>query len=187
MKNIVEKVKNKMIQISEDKFKETGLDNWNIHIKLVYESAHNLALERNADVEIVDLSAILHDVARVMEYGPIEEHNIYGAEVAEKILNEYNYPKDRIELVKKCILNHNFNPKESVEEQIVADADVLAHFDDLSTFYYIAYVMKKLNIDDAKRFVRDKLEFDYKKLSNYGKEKYKDRYDNIIKVLFVSK
>ena len=46
MDNIVEKVKEEMIQISNEKMKETKYDDWNNHIKLVYENGHKLALER---------------------------------------------------------------------------------------------------------------------------------------------
>lgn len=184
MNNIVEKIKKEMIQISDEKMQETSYDDWNSHIKLVYENAHKLAEERNADIEVVDLAAILHDVARVMGYGPIEEHNIYGAEVAEKMLKKYEYPEEKIKHVKKCVYNHIDNQKESVEEEIIADADVLAHFDNLTMLYWIAMGKKRLNCDDAKKFVKSKLEFDYNKLSEYGKEKYKDRYEKIMKTLF---
>ena len=184
MDNIVEKVKEEMIQISDESMKDTNYDDWNNHIRLVYENAHKLAVERNADVEIVDLAAILHDVARVMHYGPIEEHNIYGAEVAEKILKKYDYPQDRIEFVKKCIYNHIDNPKESVEEEIIADADVISHFDNLSMIFWIPMGIKKLNFEDSKKFVKSKLEFDYNKLSQYAKNLLQERYDNIMNTLF---
>jgi uncharacterized protein len=184
MDNIVEKVKQEMIQISNNKMKETNYDDWNNHIRLVYENGHKLALERNADVEIVDIATILHDVARVEGIGPIEEHNKYGSEVAEKILKKFNYPEEKTEFVKKCIYNHIDNPKESVEEEIIADADVLAHFDNLSMLYYISLKKRKMDLEDAKKFVKDKLEFDFNKLSQYGKNKYKDRYKKIIKTLF---
>ena len=72
MDNIVEKVKEEMIKISNDRMKETNYDDWNNHIRLVYENGHKLAIERNADIEIVDLATILHDVARVMGVGPID-------------------------------------------------------------------------------------------------------------------
>lgn len=184
MNNIIEKVKEEMIQISNDKMKITGYDDWNNHIKLVYQNAHKLAEERNADIEIVDLAAILHDIARVMEYGPIEEHHIYGAEAAETLLKKYNYSEEKIKHVKKCIYNHTDNSKDSIEEEIIADADVLAHFDNLSMLYWISMGKRRLNCDDAKEFVKKKLKFDYNKLSDYGKEKFKDRYEAIIQTLF---
>ena len=184
MNNIIENVKNEMIKICEENKKKSNFDHWNNHIRIVYERGHELAIERNADIEIVDLSTILHDVARVKGVGPIEEHNIYGAEVAEEILKKYNYPEEKIERVKRCIYNHIDNPKESVEEEIVGDADALSHFDDLSTLYYLAFRMLKLDFDQAKDFIKKKLEFDYNKLSKYGKNKYKERYENIVNTLF---
>ena len=184
MEDIIEKVKQEMIEISNEENKKTSFDNWNNHIKLVYKHAHEMAKMRNADVEIVDLAAILHDVARVAKYGPIEEHNIYGAQMAEDILKKYNYPQDRIEFVKKCIYNHIDNPKESVEEEIIADADVISHFDNLSTIFWIPMGMKKLSFEDSKKFVKSKLEFDYNKLSQYAKNLLQERYDNIMNTLF---
>ena len=127
-----------------------------------------MAIERTADV---DLSTVLHDIARIKGVGPVEEHNIYGAKLSEKMLKKYNYPKEKIEQ-KKCIYNHIDSPKGSAEEEIVADTDTLTHFDNLSTLYYLALVILRL-------------EFGYNKLSLYGKVKYKERYEMIIETLFI--
>ena len=35
-----------------------------------------------------------------------EEHHIIGASIAEEFLIKVGYPKDKIDLVKKCILNY---------------------------------------------------------------------------------
>lgn len=121
-----------------------------------------MAIERNTDTEIVDLSTIIYDIARIKVVGPVEEHNIYGAKLSEKMLKKYNCPKEKIEQ-KKCIYNHIDSPKGSVEEEIVADTDKL---------YYLALVILKL-------------EFGYDKLSLYGKAKYKERYEMIIETLFI--
>ena len=59
-----------------------------------------------------------------------------------------------------------------MEEEIVTDTDTLTHFDNLSTLYYLALVILKL-------------EFGYDKLSLYGKAKYKERYEMIIETLFI--
>ena len=99
-------------------------------------------------------------------------------------MKKYEYPEEKINHVKQCIYNHTDNPKTSVEEEIIADADVLAHFDNLSMLYWISMGKRSLNCNDAKEFVIRKLEFDYKKLSEYGKEKFKNRYAIIMEVLF---
>ena len=184
MNEIIENVKAEMIKISQENKNKTNFDHWNNHIRLVYERGHELAIERKANIEIVDLATILHDVARVKGVGPIEEHNKYGAEIADEILGKYNYPKEKKERVKSCIYNHIDNPKNSVEEEIVADADVLSHFDDLSTLYYFAFTILKLDFTQAKKFIKNKLEFDFNKLSPYGKSKYNERYERILEILF---
>lgn len=62
-----------------------------------------MAIERNVDTEIVDFSTILYDIARIKGVGPVEEHNIYGAKLAEKMLKKYNCPKEKIEQKKMYI------------------------------------------------------------------------------------
>ena len=40
--------------------------------------------------------------------------------------------------------------------------------------------MLKLDFDQAKDFIKKKLEFDYNKLSKYGKNKYKDNNKTLL-------
>jgi uncharacterized protein len=59
----------------------------------------------NADEEICEISAWLHDIKKIK--GESEKHHIYGAEEAVEILKRYNYPEDRIEKIKHCIVTHS--------------------------------------------------------------------------------
>lgn len=166
-------------------------DFWNDHIKYVVKNAVELAKEYEADVEIVELGALLHDIAMPSEFGPREEHNIYGVKIAEELLTKLNYPEDRKEKVKECVLRHRGSkdlPRNTVEEQCVADADVIAHFDCIPSLFHLAFGENEMNlsISDGEEFVKRKLEKDYNKLSSRTREKLKDRYENIMKVLFVS-
>ena len=190
MSEITEKIKEELLIRCEKSKKDMEFDIWNEHIKYVVENAINLANEYGADVEIVELGALLHDIAKPSKYGPAEEHHIYGAEIAEQLLKALNYPKDRIEQVKNCVLNHRGSvnrPKNTIEEQCVADADVIAHFDCIPLLFSKAYGKLNLSIPDGKEWVRQKLERDYNKLSERTKEKLEDRYKNIKNVLFVCK
>ena len=108
----------------------------------------------------------------------------------EELLNKYNYPQDRIERVKQCVLNHSGSkdlPRNTLEEEIIADADVIAHFDSIPTLFSLAYQRLNLNIEEGTKYVKDKLARDYNKLSPRTKEYLKERYENILKVLFVDK
>lgn len=35
------------------------------------------------------------------------KHNEYGSVIAEQLLRKNNYPENKAQLVKKCILNHS--------------------------------------------------------------------------------
>lgn len=49
----------------------------------------------------------------------------------------------------------------------------------------IAYKNRNMSISEGKKYVMDKLERDYNKLSLKTKEELKDRYENILKILFI--
>ena len=188
MSETTEKIKQELL-IRCEQFKEKdGYDFWNEHIKYVVENAIKLAQKYEADVEIVELGALLHDIAMPSEYGERSLHHIYGAEIAEQLLTELKFPKERIEKVKNCVLNHRGSidrPRNTIEEQCVADADVIAHFDCIPSLFSLAYKEMNLSALDGKEYVKKKLERDYNKLSSRTKEILKDRYKKITEVLFV--
>ena len=104
-------------------------------------------------------------------------------------MTELNYPKERIEHVKNCVLNHRGSkdrPRNTIEEQCVADADVIAHFDCIPSLFSLVYKEMNLSILDGKEYVRKKLERDYNKLSERTRKILEDRYRKIIDVLFVN-
>ena len=182
-----EKIKQELLLRCEQFREKSGYDFWNEHIKYVVENAIKLAQNYGADVEIVELGALLHDIAMPSEYGERDLHHIYGAEIAEQLLTELNFPKERIERVKNCVLNHRGSTdraRNTLEEQCVADADVIAHFDCIPSLFSLVYKEKRLSISDGKEYVRKKLERDYNKLSDRTKDILKERYNNIISVLF---
>ena len=104
-------------------------------------------------------------------------------------MTELNYPKERIEHVKNCVLNHRGSkdrPRNTIEEQCVADADVIANFDCIPSLFSLVYKEMDLSISEGKEYVRKKLERDYNKLSPRTRAILEDRYRKIIDVLFVN-
>lgn len=156
------------------------------HIEAVVKNAKILANKYNADEEVCIIAAWLHDIASITDYNLYEEHHIYGAKIADEILKKFNYDEDKIKLVKNCILNHRGsidNKRLTKEEQIIADADAISHFDSVPSLLYLAYKEKGMNIEDGTNFVKMKLERSYKKISNESKKVYEEKYKNIMKIL----
>lgn len=157
------------------------------HICAVVKSAVFLAEKYGGNVEAVTIAAWLHDIASVTDYSLYDEHHIHGARIAEEILRGFEY--DKIELVKKCILNHRGskpNEKRSIEEMCVADADAVSHFDSVPSLFYLAYVKRKLSIADGIEFVKNKLERSFNKLSEESKQLYSDKYSEVMRVIGIS-
>ena len=155
------------------------------HIKAVVKNAEILANKYNADKEVCIIAAWLHDIASITDYNLYEEHHIYGAKMAEEILKKFKYDNNKIELVKSCILNHRGsieNKRLSKEEQIIADADAISHFDSIPSLLYLAYKEKNLSIEDGANFVKNKLERSFNKLSEDSKIFYEEKFKNAIDI-----
>jgi uncharacterized protein len=155
---------------------------FNRHIKPVVKNALLLAKKLDADINVVEVSAYLHDIGRAKytEGANEEEHHIIGAKKAEEILKELKYGREFIEKVKHCILAHRGSKEpdpETIEAKIVNTADAMSHFDsflDLVAVFYedsnfdfektIALIdakidrdwNKKITIPEAKKIVRKK-------------------------------
>ena len=131
------------------------------------------------------IAAWLHDIGSII-YGR-EEHHITGAKIAEEKLNELKYPSQKIELIKKCILNHRGskqNERNSIEEQIIAEADVLSNFDNIAGIFKAAFVYENKTQDEAKYSVKQKLERKWKQLHFESSKKIiKPKYEAVMLLL----
>lgn len=106
---------------------EKGSHDFN-HTERVYNNAIAISKGLNVDIDIVKASALLHDIVKHKEKkGEIKDHATQGAIEARKILEKTNFPKEKIEIVCKCILMHN--KKEDLpnikEVRILKEADGL--------------------------------------------------------------
>lgn len=156
------------------------------HIAAVVKNAEILAERYGADKEVVMIAAWLHDIASITDYSLYEQHHIYGADMAEKILKDYGYDEEKIKLIQKCILNHRGSiccEKGSMEEVCVADADAISHFDNISGLLYLAYVEKGMDMEEGREFVKNKLIRSYRKLSADSAKFYQKKFINVMEVL----
>ena len=188
MSDIVNKMHQEIINRSnsfEEQTKGTK-DEYNIykeHIQYVYKYVLLLSKDKDVDYEVLKLSALLHDIAMTDKNLDRSKHNEYGAEIAEKILMNNNYPEDKIKLVKKCILNHSSKRAEyrtTEEERILVDADGLSHFDSINNLYSLAHNVMKLNDEESIKFIQDKLTRDYNEISDEFKYLVKDKYEKVM-------
>ena len=188
MSDIVNKILQEIINRSntfEEQTKGTK-DEYNIYrepIQYVYKYVVLLSENKNVDREVLELSALLHDIAMTDRNLDRAKHNEYGSVIAEQLLRENNYPEDKIQLVKNCILNHSSKRAEfrtTEEERILVDADGLSHFDSINSLYSLAHNVMELNDEDTLNFIKDKLTKDYNEISDDLKYLINDKYNKVI-------
>ena len=163
-----------------------GYGIWTHHIAQVVKIGKKLAKQFNADPEIVEISALLHDYAGIKDHTLHKEHHIHGVIEAEKILKNLEYPEEKIEAVKHCIEKHRGsvkNDKRSPEAECLANADAIAHIENVSSLLYLAYAKFEMDIDEGIDWVRTKLERSWNKLNPDMKKIIKDKYEASVKIL----
>jgi uncharacterized protein len=106
-----------------------GCHAWD-HTQRVLENAMRLGKIYNADLEILEISVVLHDIKKVeeMKSGGNLCHATDGAKEARKILKNLNYSSEKIKKVYHCVESHrkrNEIVPQTLEAKILFDADKL--------------------------------------------------------------
>lgn len=103
--------------------------NWD-HTERVINLALHIGKIANADLEVIELSTLLHDISRKEQDDSNGKvcHAERGAIVSREILERYGYSTDLIDKVCHCIERHRFKKgadPESIEARILYDSDKL--------------------------------------------------------------
>ena len=184
--NIIESVEKEIKEYIHEYIynSEDHYDFWNEHIKYVYEESIDLAKKYGADDETVRLGALLHDIALIKCVGTRADHHINGKILAEEILRKYNYPVEKMEKVLGCVYNHRSSKNATnIEELCVADADILAHFDNIPMLFYSSFVRNKIPLNEVREWMKACFEKDYNDLSDKTKESFNEKYKMINKII----
>ncbi len=123
---IIEKIKKHAKEIFSN---SRGSHDWE-HTLRVYELSLHIGKKENADLPILKISALLHDIGRENQdksNGKIC-HAEKGAELARDLLSTFEIDKEKIDKIVHCIKTHRFrgnNIPNSKEAKILFDADKL--------------------------------------------------------------
>jgi len=99
------------------------------HTERVFNLCLHIGKDEGADLEVLALAALLHDVARPLESaGKVEDHAAEGARIARHFLRSIGYPEVKAEAVAHAIEAHRFSrgpEPRTLEAKILSDADKL--------------------------------------------------------------
>jgi len=126
MNNIIEKIRNE----AKAHFEGTrGSHGWD-HTERVLRLALHIGEAEGADMNVLNLAALLHDIGRHKEDKSFGEicHAEEGARMAQDLLRQHSVDENVIERVVHCIEHHRFRDKkepDTLEAKILFDADKL--------------------------------------------------------------
>jgi len=174
----------KQIEIESKKYFEDlpPSHDWS-HVKRVYNLALKIGKKENADLFVLSLTTLLHDIGRKEEFiknGKIC-HAIFGKELAKEILEKYNINNEIIQKVLHCIETHRFRKNlipETKEAKILFDADKLDSIGAIGIARAYAWVgEKKISLYSNKDFLGTGYEKEHSPMTEftYKLSKVKDR------------
>ncbi|KYK24828.1 hypothetical protein AYK26_03025 [Euryarchaeota archaeon SM23-78] len=143
------------------------------HVELVRKYALILGKEYNADLLVLEVAALLHDIGA--DAGDV--HAFKSAEIAGKFLSEQGIDEDTKEKIISAIRNHSmiqkgeeFKEGVNIADQVLRDADGIAFLED--TFKgYLEIKLRKYGKDKAKQISLVKIKGMLKKVkTEKGKE-----------------
>ena len=135
------------------------------HVERVYNIALQLSSDESVDLEVVKAAALLHDIAGAQEIKNTRvDHSVEGAKMAEPILKQIGFPKEKISHVQACISTHRYKsghePK-TREAEIVYDADKIDTIGAMGVARSYVWIgrnnARMFNKEDVKSYARENL------------------------------
>jgi uncharacterized protein len=124
------------------------------HNLRVMSLCERIGREEGADMLVLRLAALLHDIGRAEELRTKQCHAEISAREACVLLRAEGYAEELITVVQKAILTHRFrrqNPPTTLEEQILFDADKLDSIGAIGVaraFAYSGVIRQPIHSDD---------------------------------------
>jgi uncharacterized protein len=120
------------------------------HVNRVYQLSSTIGEKLNANLKILKISALLHDIGRIQEKNDKKKRNHaeISAELTKHFLSSNQYDLTQNEIVKiiHCIQAHSYSNKlvpETLEAKILSDADKLDALGAIGLYRTIGFTISR--------------------------------------------
>lgn len=127
---IGDKIKKSIKKEAKSFFKSaSGCHDWT-HVERVVKLAIKIGKKEKADLDILEVAALLHDIGRIEEIKSKGKfcHAEEGAKLAKNILKKYNLDEEIVNNILHCIISHRYRNNHipnTIEAKVLYDADKL--------------------------------------------------------------
>lgn len=101
------------------------------HVMRVYHMACKLVENEDADLEVIEIAALLHDIGgekEIQDTTGRTDHSIESVKLAEPFLRKLKISEAKIKHITDCIISHRYrteNKPQTLEAKVLFDADKL--------------------------------------------------------------
>lgn len=167
------KINKKITKLIEKEAKKffvgaSGCHDWS-HVERVCNLALNIGKQEKADLSILTIACLLHDIGRKKEMESNGKfcHAEKGVELAEKILHKHKIDEDKINNILHCIISHRYrnqNIPKTIEAKVLFDTDKLDSIGAVGIgrdFLFAGYLKHALYTGNEKKIVKSKKDYSY--------------------------
>jgi len=156
------------------------------HLRIVADCGSRLAELLQADAEVVEIAAYLHDLSAVCDPATIPVHAQASAELARRILNERGFPAATVRAVADAIVLHSAPlpiGSASPEAVCISNADAAARIVRPAYWLYFAFRVRNHGFAEGREWLRALLEEQWRGLIEPAKELIGSEYSRTMDLL----
>jgi uncharacterized protein len=152
---------------------------WEQHIMVMRQYALQLAEYYQAEREIVDLAAYLHDLAALQDYEAVSQHHLLGTLKAQALLEPLGCPVEKILRVLQCIRTHSspvLPGSGSPEEVCISHADAMAQIARPVYWLWYTFQVRALDYEQGRQWYLNRIKRHWVALGEPAKEMVQTQY-----------
>lgn len=149
------------------------------HIQVVEKYALQLADICNADKEVVQVAALIHDIAAITDFSKLANHATEGSEMAKTLLANYPLTNEQKEKVYHCIEIHSqpIQIGADIPEAVcISNADAMSQISE--PFYWMFYMfsVRKFGFDEGYNWYKQRVSSHWDSIIAPAREIVNEKY-----------
>jgi putative nucleotidyltransferase with HDIG domain len=155
------------------------------HVATVVRCSRRLACQLEADPELAEAAAYLHDISVAFRPDDIQDHARLSAQLAQRELMKWGWDADAAGRVAEAIAVHS-NPlplgAASPEAVCLSNADCAARILEPAYWLYYAYVVRGMPFDDGRRWLNSLIHRQWEILIEPARNLARESYETCVRI-----
>lgn len=146
---------------------------FSLHIEQVEKFSLQLAVQLGADKEVVQIAALIHDIAAVTDFSTLVQHAGKGAEMAVELLKDYPMSPERKGKVLFCIRTHSkpiATGADIPEAVCISNADAMSQITQSLYWTFYIFGVRRFSFEDGRKWYEQRVSDNWNDLIQPARE-----------------